>query len=266
MIPKVIHYCWFGGNPKSDIIKECIESWKTHLPDFEIIEWNENNFDTTAISYTKEAYEQKKWAFVTDYVRLKVVLENGGMYLDTDVLLHGDRLKELLRYDCWFAQEDTRYVSTGLGFGAIKGHPLLKAMTEVYENTHFGGVVNSEMDMAAIKSYCDWTISTESRMINDVFFVGLNDLGKYVEHLGMVSWKNEDERKEREQRILNRHKHKWRKTVVWKIACAVRTPAIQSFMEKRGGKLQKIYLFCAYDLIANGVGYYIKRVFTKKRK
>ncbi len=126
MMPKVIHYCWFGGNPKSDIIKECIDSWKKYLPDFEIVEWNEKNIDVNAIEYTREAYSQKKWAFVSDYARIKIVLDNGGIYLDTDVLLHNSHLKDTLKYECWFAQENARNVNTGLGFGAVKGHVLLK--------------------------------------------------------------------------------------------------------------------------------------------
>ena len=85
MIPKVIHYCWFGGNPLPDIAVKCINSWKKYLKDYEIVEINENNFDVSQNIYTKEAYENKKFAFVTDYVRLYVLYNNGGIYMDTDV-------------------------------------------------------------------------------------------------------------------------------------------------------------------------------------
>ncbi len=78
MIPKVIHYCWFGGNPKSEIIKQCIESWKKYCPDYEIKEWNEENFDVNCIQYVKDAYEAKKWAFVSDYARLAIIYKMGG--------------------------------------------------------------------------------------------------------------------------------------------------------------------------------------------
>ena len=88
MIPKVIHYCWFGGNPKPKLAEKCIKSWKKYCPDYEIIEWNEDNFDISAAPlYVRQAYEAKKWAFVTDYVRLEVVYNHGGVYLDTDVEL-----------------------------------------------------------------------------------------------------------------------------------------------------------------------------------
>ncbi len=78
MIPKIIHYCWFGGNKKSDIIEKCIESWKEYCPNYQIIEWNEKNFDVNCNSYVKDAYEAKKWAFVSDYARLYAVYKMGG--------------------------------------------------------------------------------------------------------------------------------------------------------------------------------------------
>ena len=87
MIPKIIHYCWFGGNPKSNLIKQCIDSWKKYCPDYQLIEWNESNFDINCNPYVKAAYEDKKWAFVSDYVRSKVMYEYGGVYMDTDMEL-----------------------------------------------------------------------------------------------------------------------------------------------------------------------------------
>lgn len=86
-IPKIIHYCWFGGNILPDKVQKCIESWKRYCPDYKIICWNESNYDVNKIRYTKEAYKEKKWAFVSDYARLDIIYENGGIYLDTDVEL-----------------------------------------------------------------------------------------------------------------------------------------------------------------------------------
>ena len=85
LIPKKIHYCWFGGNPLPNDVKEYIASWRKYCPDYEIIEWNEQNFDISCNAYVKEAYDAKKWAFVADYARLKVLYEFGGIYMDTDV-------------------------------------------------------------------------------------------------------------------------------------------------------------------------------------
>ena len=102
MIPKIIHYCWFGGNPKPQILLNCIESWKKFCPDYEIIEWNESNFDVNFCAYSTRAYEAKKWAFVSDIARIKIIYDYGGIYLDTDVLLKNS-LDNLLLYDAWFA-------------------------------------------------------------------------------------------------------------------------------------------------------------------
>ena len=85
MIPKKIHYCWFGGNEKSKLAKKCINSWKKYCPDYEIIEWNESNFDVTKNDYLKFCYENKKWAFLSDLARLMIIYSEGGIYFDTDV-------------------------------------------------------------------------------------------------------------------------------------------------------------------------------------
>ena len=85
MIPKIIHYCWFGHNPLPESAKKCIESWKKYLPGYEIKEWNESNFNVNAIPYTEEAYRLKKYAFVSDYARFWILYHYGGLYFDTDV-------------------------------------------------------------------------------------------------------------------------------------------------------------------------------------
>ena len=85
MIPKKIHYCWFGRNPLPDSALRCIASWKKYLPDYEILEWNEDNFDVNSIQYIAQAYKVKKYAFVSDYARFKILYEHGGLYFDTDV-------------------------------------------------------------------------------------------------------------------------------------------------------------------------------------
>ena len=133
MIPSTIHYCWFGHNPKPELAEKCIESWKKHCPTYEIIEWNEDNVDLSCCPvYVKEAYAREKWAFVTDYIRLKVVYENGGIYLDTDVELLRP-LDDLLTHSAFMGCEGTEYVNTGLGFGAEKGCIILRNNMAVYE-------------------------------------------------------------------------------------------------------------------------------------
>lgn len=137
IIPKTIHYCWFGHNPKPKLAQKCIRSWKRLCPDYEIIEWSEDNFDISSCPlYVQQAYASGKWAFVTDYVRLKVVYEHGGVYLDTDVELKKS-LDPLLVYHAYFGFEDGIHIATGLGFGAVAGHPVIKAMMDDYESIPF---------------------------------------------------------------------------------------------------------------------------------
>lgn len=131
-IPQKIHYCWFGGNEKNELAKKCIASWKQYCPDYEIIEWNEDNFDVTCNEYCSQMFQEKKWAFLTDYVRLRVVYEFGGIYLDTDVELLKS-LDDFLGLEAFMASEDGKYVNTGLGFGASTYHPVIKENMEYYE-------------------------------------------------------------------------------------------------------------------------------------
>lgn len=137
MIPKIIHYCWFGGNPLPKLAKKCIKSWKKYAKGYQIIEWNESNYDlASAPLYVRQAYEAKKWAFVTDYIRLQVVYEQGGIYMDTDVELKKS-LDSLLEYSAYFGFESGTCINTGLGFGAEKGAPILKELMDDYADVPF---------------------------------------------------------------------------------------------------------------------------------
>lgn len=138
MIPKIIHYCWFGGNKKPTNFTKYYNSWKEKCPDYEIIEWNESNFDIDSCCiYVREAYNQQKWAFVSDYARLKILYEYGGIYLDTDVELIKN-LDILLDNHLYMGMEPPNFtVNTGLGFGSEKGASFLKELLDIYENVHF---------------------------------------------------------------------------------------------------------------------------------
>ena len=113
MIPKVIHYCWFGGNPLPKDVKKCIKSWKKYAPDYEIIEWNEYNFDINCHPFVKTAYEAKAWAFVSDFARLKVIYDNGGIYFDTDVELVKNP-DFLLENQCYIGVQQSGHLCNGL--------------------------------------------------------------------------------------------------------------------------------------------------------
>lgn len=142
-IPKIIHYCWFGGNTIPVRLQKCIDSWKKFCPDYEIIRWDERNYDISKNKYMLQAYENRKWGFVPDYARLDIINQYGGIYLDTDVELIRS-LDELLPYEFYCGFEDERYIALGLGFGAVKGHPLIKKMIDTYQDLDFvkDGVLN----------------------------------------------------------------------------------------------------------------------------
>ena len=135
MIPKIIHYCWFGGNPLPELAQKCIESWKKFCPDYEIIEWNESNFDIAANTYAKEAYEAKKWAFVSDVARLHALVTVGGIYMDTDVEVLKP-LDEFLSLEAFSGFESETAIPTGI-MAAEKGQPLFTELLHDYDNAHF---------------------------------------------------------------------------------------------------------------------------------
>lgn len=146
MIPKKIHYCWFGGKPLPNDLKKCIKTWKKKCPDYSIIQWDESNFDINSNSFIKDAYNNKAWAFVTDYARLKIIYENGGIYLDTDVKLLKS-FDELLKNRAFFAiQQNGLYINTGLCFGAEKGVRIVEELLNSYDNYKFD--INNMKDIA----------------------------------------------------------------------------------------------------------------------
>lgn len=136
MIPKVIHYCWFGGNELSELGNRCIASWKELCPDYEIVRWDETNYDVNKNEYMKKAYENKKWAFVSDYARLDIIYRYGGIYLDTDVELIKS-IDELLENKAFMGIGCTGGVSTGLGFGAEPGVQIIGDMRDSYDGISF---------------------------------------------------------------------------------------------------------------------------------
>jgi mannosyltransferase OCH1-like enzyme len=134
-IPKTIHYCWFGGNEKHDIVKRCIDSWRNHLQEYEIIEWNEHTFDINCNSYVREAYSSKKFAFVSDYVRVHALYHFGGIYLDTDVEIFKS-FNDLLHHESFWGFEQENYIATST-IGAAKGNKLIKLFLDSYEEKNF---------------------------------------------------------------------------------------------------------------------------------
>lgn len=152
MIPKIIHYCWFGRNPLPKLAKKCIRSWKKFCPDYEIREWNEDNFNiSSAPLYVRQAYEAKKWAFVTDYVRLYAIFNIGGVYMDTDVEVI-QPIDAFLNNRAFSGFESEKYVQTGI-MASEKGHELIKELLDEYDSAHFindNGELNLETNVVRI--------------------------------------------------------------------------------------------------------------------
>ena len=132
MIPKKIHYCWFGRGKLNKKAQMCIKSWIKFCPDYEMIEWNEDNYDVYQNAYTTYLYNEKKYAFLSDYVRLQKVYEEGGIYFDLDVEVIKS-FDSLLNEPAFFGFETDEYVASGLGFGAEKNNEAVLAMLKEYD-------------------------------------------------------------------------------------------------------------------------------------
>lgn len=166
-IPKIIHYCWFGKAPFPDKVIKCIESWRKYCPDYQIKLWNEDNYNINKTRYISEAYKEKKWAFVSDYVRIDVVCQYGGVYLDTDVELKKS-LDDLLDNDAFFAiEKQNSLINTGLGFGAVANNKHLLRHLELYESMSFYKE-DGDMNLKPCPLYTTEYFSKLGYMINDV--------------------------------------------------------------------------------------------------
>lgn len=175
MIPKKIHYCWFGRGQMPPLAQKCIESWKEYLPEYEIKEWNEDNFDLELYPYVKEAYENRKFAFVTDVVRLYALFNEGGIYMDTDVEVLKP-LDSLLKYKGVSGFETELTIATGL-MASEKGHPLVKEWLDDYDNKHFlrsNGTMDLTTNVTRITNICKkygFEGNNEKQTLNDFTFL-----------------------------------------------------------------------------------------------
>jgi len=155
-IPKIIHYCWFGRNPKPKLARKCIKSWEKFCPDYRIVEWNEDNFDvSTAPLYVRQAYEAGRWAFVTDYVRLRALTEQGGIYMDTDVEVIKP-LDPFLKHEAFAGFENKSSVQTGM-LACRKDFQLFKDFLRYYDDAVFlrpDGSMDTTTNVAVLTDLC----------------------------------------------------------------------------------------------------------------
>lgn len=219
MIPKVIHYIWFGGNPLPELAIKCINSWKEILPEYEIIKWDENKFDINSNKYVKEAYEAKKYAFVSDYVRLYALYNYGGVYMDTDVEVLKP-LDDFLNFDAFSGFENETYIPTGI-MACKKGFEGFGELLQQYDNRHFlkdDGTYDVTTNVAVItdfyskkgliKNDTEQLIEGFKIMPSIVFCPAKEDINdKYINEIVTIhhksgSWLTEEERKDRENVVF----------------------------------------------------------------
>lgn len=152
MIPKKIHFTWFSNDPYPEKIKECLESWKKFMPEYEIVHWNMDKISHIDSVFLREALSAKKWAFASDFVRLWALYKEGGIYLDTDVLVYKS-FDDLLNNECFIGKENSLHVRwrlteqylTSHCMGAVAGHPFIKECLDYYEGRHFIQSLNTAL-------------------------------------------------------------------------------------------------------------------------
>lgn len=205
-IPKIIHFCWFGGQQKPSKVQKCIDSWHKYLSDYEFVEWNENNFDVNCNEYVKQAYENRKFAYVSDVARINALDQYGGIYMDTDVMVYKS-FDDLLDNRCILGFEEENYVATSF-IACVPGHDLIKEFIDRYENASF---YNQDKSLDLTTNVQRLTDILENRGLvrNDEFqkvgdisvypqeyfspydygnYIRKNTENTYCEHLFLVSW------------------------------------------------------------------------------
>ena len=187
MIPKIIHYIWFGHSPYPEKVQYCLNSWKRHLPDYEFRLWNEDTFDVNSVLFTKEAYENKKWAFVSDYVRLYALYKEGGWYLDTDyeVLRSFNGLEN---HRMVLGTDDGGYLAALMG--TEPKHPFIKEMLDYYQNMKFV-LPNGNFQMAVINSHLEKMLAPYGYNIKNEYQELQEDIVVYPdEYFSVLSLEN----------------------------------------------------------------------------
>lgn len=166
-IPKKIHYCWFGKNPIPEKNLACIETWKKYCPDYDIIEWNEENYDYTKIRYMYEAYVNRKWGFVPDYARLDIIYNYGGIYLDVDVEMIRN-IDDLLYQDAFAGFDAQIHINLGSGFGAISHHGMIKEFRDYYDDKPFVDI-KGNCDLTPCLAYQQAVLEKHNFILDDKF-------------------------------------------------------------------------------------------------
>lgn len=219
VIPKKIHYCWFGNGVMPKHFRDNIRSWEKYCPDYEIVEWNERNYDVSKSTYMRQAYEKKAWGFVPDYARLDIVNAYGGIYFDTDVRILRS-FDSLLSYELFCGFEHNGSVNFGQGFGAKKNHSILQEMLREYENLSFireDGSLNltpspvyqtASLQRHGLKKNGLVQVKKDFIVLSPEYFSPVNEFGygkpssvTFSVHQYAATWYNEEQKKGKEEII-----------------------------------------------------------------
>ena len=212
MIPKKVHYCWFGNKEKPKKIKNLMKTWEK-LYGYEIIEWNEKNFDFSANNYAKNAYDKKEWAFLSDYVRLKVLYEYGGIYLDTDVEIRKNFDEKFLENKVFLSFMFNCNLSTAI-IGSEPNNKIIKELLDLYDTMDLKKSPNNDLfTKFFIEKYKNFKLNNKNQLIDDGIMVyqkeyfenpSINNKKGYSIHHFEGSWRNESNKKKNIKKIIKK--------------------------------------------------------------
>lgn len=230
MIPRIIHYFWFGGAPLSEMAQNCIASWRKYLPDYEIKEWNETNFDVNVIPFTAEAYKLKKYAFVSDYARLWVLYEYGGLYLDIDVEMIQSPYS-IIGNGPFFGTEKSvannndLLIAAGSLFGVEPKMNFIKSLLSDYESSSFAEITIN-------KKITDKFISAGWKRKNEISYV--DDFVIYpVSYFSPVDWRTKKIKKTKNTYCIHWFNGSWTKSgIMYRVKTLLLTFIPDTFLIK----------------------------------
>lgn len=243
-IPRIIHYCWFGPKPIPKFVKKCIKSWKKYLPDYEIILWNEKNFDVNDHIYTKEAFEKKKYAFITDYVRVYILYTYGGIYLDSDVEILKN-IDKFLIHSAFSSFEHPDFIPTGL-MAAEKENMWMKAILDHYKDKHFINKDGSLDIIANTRIITDISVNNFGLIKNNEYQILPGDTHIYPkEFFCPWDWNNNVARPTNNSYAIHHFSGSWvPNSLKFKVYCKKKKTML-------GIRVKHILGIKLYDLIAN---------------
>ena len=217
MIAKKIHYCWFGKSELSIEAKRYIKTWEKKMPDYELVLWNEENFDIESIQYVREAYEAKKFAFVSDYVRLYALFHQGGIYLDTDVEVIKS-FDGFLKHSMFLGYEGNKALGTGI-IGATKGHPVIKDLLEFYQKKSFVLAKGKLNTIANTKLFSDYAKKKLGWIPKNEFQLLKKDVAIYAFHVFCAKdWRTGEVKNQTDTYTIHHYQASWmdkRKKIIY---------------------------------------------------